>query len=105
MISNKTVVHVTDMRTEKAYANRDPYIVAGVEQLGLFGPRTTRQRQCQNAAKSVGLVRKFARSPRAPSRYKNSLANKPARERYASDLLTRFKLVGYPCNGITGISY
>ena len=40
MISNKTVVHVTDMRTEKAYANRDPYIVAGVEQLGLFGPRT-----------------------------------------------------------------
>jgi GAF domain-containing protein len=37
MISNKTVVHVTDMRTEKAYANRDPYIVAGVE---LGGVRT-----------------------------------------------------------------
>ena len=31
MIANKTVVHAADMRAEKAYADRDPYIVAGVE--------------------------------------------------------------------------
>jgi GAF domain-containing protein len=31
MLANKTVVHVADMRAEKAYADRDPYIVAGVE--------------------------------------------------------------------------
>ena len=31
MIAAKTVVHVADMRAEKAYADRDPYIVAGVE--------------------------------------------------------------------------
>jgi GAF domain-containing protein len=31
MIASKTVVHVADMRAEKAYADRDPYIVAGVE--------------------------------------------------------------------------
>ena len=31
MIATKTVVHVADMRAEKAYADRDPYIVAGVE--------------------------------------------------------------------------
>ena len=37
MIANKTVVHSADMREEKAYANRDPYIVAGVE---LGGVRT-----------------------------------------------------------------
>ena len=37
MIANKTVVHVTDMRAEKAYADRDPYIVAGIE---LGGVRT-----------------------------------------------------------------
>ena len=34
---NKTVVHVADMRAEKAYSDRDPYIVAGVE---LGGVRT-----------------------------------------------------------------
>ena len=37
MIANKTVVHAADMRAEKAYADRDPYIVAGVE---LGGVRT-----------------------------------------------------------------
>jgi GAF domain-containing protein len=37
MIVNKTVVHSADMREEKAYADRDPYIVAGVE---LGGVRT-----------------------------------------------------------------
>ena len=37
MIANKTVVHVADMGAEKAYADRDPYIVAGVE---LGGVRT-----------------------------------------------------------------
>ena len=31
MIANKTVVNFADMREEKAYADRDPYIVAGVE--------------------------------------------------------------------------
>ena len=31
MIANKTVVHVADLRAEKAYADRDPWIVAGVE--------------------------------------------------------------------------
>ena len=31
MIVTKTVVHVADMRAEKAHADRDPYIVAGVE--------------------------------------------------------------------------
>src|SRR6185437_3521820 len=31
MIATKTVVNVPDMRAEKAYADRDPYIVAGVE--------------------------------------------------------------------------
>ena len=31
MIATKTVVHVADMRAEKAYADRDPYIVAGVK--------------------------------------------------------------------------
>jgi GAF domain-containing protein len=31
MIAAKTVVNVADMRAEKAYADRDPYIVAGVE--------------------------------------------------------------------------
>jgi class 3 adenylate cyclase len=38
MIATKTVVHAPDMRAEKAYADRDPYIVAGVE---LGGVRTT----------------------------------------------------------------
>ena len=37
MIANRRVVHVADMRAEKAYADRDPYIVAGVE---LGGVRT-----------------------------------------------------------------
>ena len=37
MIATKTVVHVADLRAEKAYAARDPYIVAGVE---LGGVRT-----------------------------------------------------------------
>ena len=37
MIATKTVVNVADMRAEKAYADRDPYIVAGVE---LGGVRT-----------------------------------------------------------------
>jgi GAF domain-containing protein len=37
MIATKTVVHAPDMRAEKAYADRDPYIVAGVE---LGGVRT-----------------------------------------------------------------
>ena len=37
MIAKKTVVHAADMRAEKAYADRDPYIVAGVE---LGGVRT-----------------------------------------------------------------
>ena len=31
MIATKMVVHVADMRAEKAYADRDPYIVAGVD--------------------------------------------------------------------------
>ena len=31
MIATKTLVHAPDMRAEKAYADRDPYIVAGVE--------------------------------------------------------------------------
>ena len=31
MIATKTIVHVADMRAEKAYDDRDPYIVAGVE--------------------------------------------------------------------------
>ena len=31
MIANKTVVHIADLRAEKAYADRDPWIVAGVE--------------------------------------------------------------------------
>jgi GAF domain-containing protein len=37
MIAKKTVVHAADMREEKAYADRDPYIVAGAE---LGGVRT-----------------------------------------------------------------
>ena len=37
MISNKKVVHIADLRAEKAYADRDPWIVAGVE---LGGVRT-----------------------------------------------------------------
>jgi hypothetical protein len=37
MIATKTLVHAADMRAEKAYADRDPYIVAGVE---LGGVRT-----------------------------------------------------------------
>jgi hypothetical protein len=37
MIATKTVVHAPDMRAERAYADRDPYIVAGVE---LGGVRT-----------------------------------------------------------------
>jgi GAF domain-containing protein len=37
MIANKTVVHIGDLRAEKAYADRDPWIVAGVE---LGGVRT-----------------------------------------------------------------
>jgi GAF domain-containing protein len=37
MIATKMVVHAADMRAEKAYADRDPYIVAGVE---LGGVRT-----------------------------------------------------------------
>jgi class 3 adenylate cyclase/putative methionine-R-sulfoxide reductase with GAF domain len=31
MIANKKVVHIADLRAEKAYADRDPWIVAGVE--------------------------------------------------------------------------
>ena len=31
MIANKTVVHIADLRAEKAYADRDPWIVGGVE--------------------------------------------------------------------------
>jgi GAF domain-containing protein len=37
MIANKKVVHTADLRVEQAYAERDPYIVAGVE---LGGVRT-----------------------------------------------------------------
>jgi GAF domain-containing protein len=37
MIANKKVVHIADLRAEKAYATRDPWIVAGVE---LGGVRT-----------------------------------------------------------------
>jgi two-component system, NtrC family, sensor kinase len=37
MIANKKVVHTSDLRAEKAYADRDPWIVAGVE---LGGVRT-----------------------------------------------------------------
>jgi GAF domain-containing protein len=37
MIANKKVVHTADLRAEQAYAERDPYIVAGVE---LGGVRT-----------------------------------------------------------------
>jgi GAF domain-containing protein/anti-sigma regulatory factor (Ser/Thr protein kinase) len=37
MIANKTVVHTADLRAEKAYADLDPWIVAGVE---LGGVRT-----------------------------------------------------------------
>ena len=37
MIANKTVVHIPDLRAEKGYADRDPWIVAGVE---LGGVRT-----------------------------------------------------------------
>ena len=37
MIANKKVVHIADLRVEKAYADRDPWIVAGVE---LGGVRT-----------------------------------------------------------------
>jgi GAF domain-containing protein len=37
MIANKEVVHIADLRAEKAYADRDPWIVTGVE---LGGVRT-----------------------------------------------------------------
>jgi two-component system NtrC family sensor kinase len=37
MIANKKVVHIADLRAEKAYTDRDPWIVAGVE---LGGVRT-----------------------------------------------------------------
>jgi hypothetical protein len=37
MIANKTLVHTADLRAEKAYADRNPWIVAGVE---LGGVRT-----------------------------------------------------------------
>jgi GAF domain-containing protein len=37
MIANKKVVHIADLRAEKAYADRDPWIVSGVE---LGGVRT-----------------------------------------------------------------
>ena len=37
MIANKKVVHIADLRAEKAYADRDPWIVTGVE---LGGVRT-----------------------------------------------------------------
>src|ERR1700741_3505665 len=37
MIANKKVVHTADLRAGQAYAERDPYIVAGVE---LGGVRT-----------------------------------------------------------------
>ena len=37
MIANKKMVHIADLRVEKAYADRDPWIVAGVE---LGGVRT-----------------------------------------------------------------
>jgi two-component system, NtrC family, sensor kinase len=37
MIANKKVVHIADLRAEKAYSDRDPWIVAGVE---LGGVRT-----------------------------------------------------------------
>ena len=37
MIANKTVVHIADLRAEKGYADRDPWIVEGVE---LGGVRT-----------------------------------------------------------------
>jgi two-component system, NtrC family, sensor kinase len=35
MIANKKVVHIPDLRAEKAYADRDPWIVAGVELGGI----------------------------------------------------------------------
>ena len=38
MIVTKTVVHVAEMRAEKAYADRDPYVVAGVELGGVILP-------------------------------------------------------------------
>jgi two-component system, NtrC family, sensor kinase len=40
MIANKKLVHIADLRAEKAYADRDPWIVAGVEQAGRFATPT-----------------------------------------------------------------
>ena len=75
MIATKTMVHAADMRAEKAYANRDPYIVAGVE---LGGVRTAlvvpmlkddeligsfsvyRQEVRPFTDKQIGLVQNFA---------------------------------------------
>ena len=43
MIANKKVVHIADLRAEKAYVDCDPWIVAGVE---LGGVRTVLMVQC-----------------------------------------------------------
>ena len=75
MIANKTAVHTADLRAEKAYADRDPWIVAGVE---LGGVRTVlmvpmlkdneligafsvyRQEVRPFAEKQIALVQNFA---------------------------------------------
>ncbi len=75
MIANKTVVHIADLRGEEAYANLDPWIVAGVE---LGGVRTVlmvpmlkdndligafsvyRQEVRPFAEKQIALVQNFA---------------------------------------------
>ena len=75
MIATKTVVNVADMRAERAYADRDPYIVAGVELGGvrsalvvpmlkddeLIGSFSVYRQQVQAFTdKQIALVQNFA---------------------------------------------
>ena len=64
MIANKKVVHIADLRAEKAYADRDPCIVAGVE---LGGVRTVLMvpmlKETNSSVRSVCTAKKFGPSP------------------------------------------
>ena len=90
MIATKTVVHVADMRAEKAYADRDPYIVAGVELGGvrsalvvpmlkddeLIGSFSVyRQEVRPFTDKQIALVQNFAAKPSSPSRTRDCCKN------------------------------
>ena len=62
MIANKKVVHIADLRAEKAYSDRDPWIVAGVE---LGGVRTVLMVPMLRESELIGAFSVYRQEVRA----------------------------------------